>query len=314
MLICDKCNAKINEGSKFCPQCGDSVDEKDIVMDAIENNIANVNLSFGYSSSVNYQKAIDICKNVNTYAVTGDGKSLIHKITLPITEVELVITIFDLVGKWKSSLMLINGKSCTKKDLTYYGVGCYRTRQESFDKNQHCFGEYDHERNIWGCKKLEMPIYPWGGGWLEYGLFDEEGIWHFDKVRIKSELDSAIKKVELCPILDKAKIYKTLDLIPDSINPKTNPNWEYDERAVEVDGNYKKAATGIKPTIKQIYYLIPDESKKPTWNFEDNNQTETTIHLNLGSDKEEIEEKSKNNYLVWILYGVLAIIVAKILF
>jgi predicted amidophosphoribosyltransferase len=32
MLICDKCNAKINQESKFCPQCGDPVDHKDIVV------------------------------------------------------------------------------------------------------------------------------------------------------------------------------------------------------------------------------------------------------------------------------------------
>ena len=164
--------------------------------------------------------------------------------------------------------MLINGKSCTKKDLTYYGIGCFRTRLESVDKATYCYGFHDYERNIWGCKKLEMPMYIWGGGWLDYGAFDKKGVWHFDKNKIKSELDLSISSVELCPMLDKSKIYQTLDLIPDTIDPKNDPNWEYIENYIEVNGKYQKVARGIKPTIKEMYYLIPDD-KKPDWDFEE---------------------------------------------
>lgn len=64
-----------------------------------------------------------------------------------------------------------------------------------------CFGEHEHEANIWGCKRLGMPLTRWGGGWLEYGWFDKNGVWHFDKARIRHELEVRIHENRLCPVL-----------------------------------------------------------------------------------------------------------------
>lgn len=66
---------------------------------------------------------------------------------------------------------------------SHHGVGCYRNRQKAHDPDQFCFGERPHEANLWGCKKLNMPLSEWGGGWLAYGTFDSEGAWIFDKRR-----------------------------------------------------------------------------------------------------------------------------------
>lgn len=294
MLICNKCNASINQESKFCPQCGDIVDEKDIVTNALDSNIANVILTFGYSSSPNYEKALSIVKSLPTYSFTGEDRKIIHRATLPITEIELIISIYDSIGSWKTSQMLINGKSCTKRDLVYNGLGCFRTRLNVPDKNSYCYGIHDYERNIWGCKKLGMPIYNYGGGWLDYGSFDDKGAWHFDKIRIRTELEFAIKNVELCPVLNRTKIYKALNLIPNSIDPKYDKNWEYVEKYFEVDGQYKKVAKGIKPSINEIFYLVPEE-EKPDWDF--TVISEKIIIDNFDLDKENIkyEEEIKND-------------------
>lgn len=163
MFVCDKCSAGINKGSKFCPQCGDPVTEADnMAISIMDGGIANVEISFGHSSSQNLNRAIDICQNIPSFVISGEGKQVQYKVILPITEVELVIKIFDLVGSWKSSQMLINGHSATKKDLTYYGVGCYRNRQKAYKPEQYCFGNREYDANIWGCKKLGLPICEWG--------------------------------------------------------------------------------------------------------------------------------------------------------
>lgn len=310
MLICDKCNAKINQESKFCPQCGDPVDEKDIVADALDDNIANVILTFGYSSSANYEKALSIFKNLPTYSFDGEDKKIIHRVTLPITEIDLIINIYDLIGSWKTSQMLINGKSCTKRDLVYHGIGCFKTRLDVLDKVSYCYGVYDYERNIWGCKKLGMPIYSWGGGWLDYGSFDDKGVWHFDKSRIRTELDIEIKTMELCPALNKAKIYKTLDLVPNSIDPKTDENWQYVEGYIEINGEYKKIAKGIKPTVNEIFYLIPDE-KKPNWDFSVNN-FDNKEDISNDFKETEINKKKDKEYPNWV-YAIFWIIVIYII-
>ena len=77
-----------------------------------------------------------------------------------------MINLYDLVGSWKSSRMLINGKPETKSALVYYGVGCYRERQKAYKLEQYCFGQKEFEINIWGCKRLNMPLSIWGVGWL----------------------------------------------------------------------------------------------------------------------------------------------------
>ena len=124
MLVCDKCSAGITEGAKFCPQCGDPVTDADKVVVPVERDQpATVEITFGRSTSAGFSRATEICKNIPSYIVYGEGKEEQHKVTLPITEVELVINLYELVGSWKSSQMLINGHVATKKDLTYYGVG-----------------------------------------------------------------------------------------------------------------------------------------------------------------------------------------------
>lgn len=174
MFVCDKCDAGITEGARFCAQCGDPVTAADIVtVPVADGSVANVQIAFGQSSSPNYAKAIGICENIPSYKTSGESKQIQHTVALPITEVELLVNLYELVGSWKSSRMLINGNTATKKDLTYYGVGCFRNRQKSFKPEQFCFGEKEYEANIWGCKRLNMPINEWGGGWLDYGQFDK---------------------------------------------------------------------------------------------------------------------------------------------
>ncbi len=305
MPICDKCSAGILEGANFCPQCGDSVTEEDFKsVPALENQIMMAEVTFGYSSSPNYQKALGICQNIPSYQVYGEDKQRQHKITIPVTEIELLINLYDLVGSWKSSQMLINGHSSTKKQLTYYGLGCFKNRQKAYKPEQYCFGEKDYEANIWGCKKLNMPIYEWGGGWLEYGHIDKSGIWHFDKNRIRHELDLAIKENEFCPVLNRKKIMETLEALPDTVDPRKNKNWQYRTE-------YKEVCVGIKPVLKKAnFYVLGDF--KPAWES-DGNSSSTNININISQDKRNffknlLERKISPKILWGIIIAGLCII------
>ncbi len=95
MLVCDKCGASINEGSMFCAQCGDPVTDADKVTQAVTTPTGmRVQIIFGNSSSSGFAKAVSICEKLPTYEVTGEGKQVEHKVTLPLTEVELVAKYF----------------------------------------------------------------------------------------------------------------------------------------------------------------------------------------------------------------------------
>lgn len=313
MLVCGKCSAGINEGSKFCPQCGDPVTEEDrVTMPVTEGQVANVEISFGYSSSPNFNKAIEICQNLPSYTATGEGKHAQYKVSLPITEVELVITVFELVGSWKSSQMLINGHAATKKDLTYYGVGCYRNRQKAYKPDQYCFGEREYDANIWGCKRLGMPINEWGGGWLDYGKFDRSGVWHFDKNRIKHELELLLKENELCPVLDRKRVLETLDNLPDSINPKKDTNWQYRTSYEEVNGEYKEVAVGVKPVIRKINKYILG-GYNPVWESEKQPEVKSQSNVIEVSLSSKEKKKGSSSAALWVVAIVIVILIIAVM-
>lgn len=314
MIACDKCSAAISEGAKFCPQCGDPVTEEDKagVPRGSGAQVALAQITFGKSSSPNYVRAVDICKNIPTYTESKEGANIRHEVTLPLTEADLISNLYNLVGSWKSSQMLLDGRASTKKDLTYFGVGCYRSRQKAFEKNKYCFGEHDYELNIWGCKRLNMPMNEWGGGWLEYGSFDKQGIWHFDKARIRHDLELAIKENELCPILNSEHIIETLEKLPDSINPKTDRNWRYRTSLEEVRGDFKEVATGIRPNIRRATGYVLG-GYRPTWepHEEDcNSEPDLTVRVDLPTkDKSRRSRNSSsdlsNGCVVLIILGVI---------
>ncbi len=315
MLVCDKCGANINAGSRFCAQCGDPVTEADVATTVASSpDGVTVQISFGYSSSSAYSKAVAICERVPSYVVTGEGKQIHHQIVLPLSEVELIINIFDLVGSWKSSQMLINGQSATKKDLTYYGVGCYRNRQKAYKAEAYCYGERQYDANIWGCKKLGMPVFEWGGGWLDYGQFDANGVWHFDKARIRHELEVSLKENELCPALNRARVFETLENLPESVDPKADKNWQYRTTYEDVKGDYKEVAVGIRPVLKKVNrYIIG--GFKPEWEEESSPESATTIRVAvepartvaLSSSGQNRREKRSYTWL-WIILGIIILI------
>lgn len=265
MLICDKCKASISTGAKFCGECGDPVTEADQPRSALAVlGAKSAQITFGTSTSPSFEKAMLLCSKVPTYTTSGEGKSLQHSITLPLTEIDLITNVFDLVGSWKSSRMTIDGVPATKKDLTYGCLGCYKNRQRSYKPENYCYGESAYEANIWGCKRLGMPINEWGGGWLEYGAFDSSGIWHFDKKRIWHDLQIGISQNENCPAFDKVQVLETLDRLPETIDPKTDANWNYKTNYEETNGEYKEVAVGIRPVLSKVNRYVLN-SHKPVW-------------------------------------------------
>lgn len=290
MLICDKCGGKVNEGFQFCPHCGDPITETDLPSKEVSrSNVAQVDISFGYSTSRGYERAVSIAKNIPTYKEEGADKDIIHTVSLPITEVELLINLYDIVGSWKSSRMLINGQLQTKSALVYYGVGCYRERLKAFKPEQYCFGQQEYEYNIWGCKRLNMPITSWGGGWLDYGRFDQHGVWHFDKKRIRHDLEIKIHENELCPVLNPSSIFETVEKLPDTIDPKTDTNWQYTTSYEEVNGEYQEVAKGIRPILNNANVYVIGKYR-PMWKSDESsgeNITRTiTVDLTADGPKE----------------------------
>jgi hypothetical protein len=179
--------------------------------------------------------------------------------------------------------MLIDGQKGTKSDLVYYGIGCYRSRQKSYSPKQYCFGEREYDFNIWGCRRMNMPLL--FGEWLTYGRFDKSGIWYFDRQKIYNELKKYIHENRLCPVLNPKHIIETLKKFPESVNPKTNKSWNYNKQYREINGDYKEVAIGVEPILKKANEFIIGDFL-PKYEFENSTQDNSqTIEINIDANE-----------------------------
>lgn len=314
MLTCDKCGNQIPQAAKFCPHCGDPVTEADQAQQLVTtDHVPQAEVTFGYSSSSNYPTAIELAQKIPTYEEQGEGKDKTHGVTLDVTDLELVITLWDLVGNWKSSQLLIDGQRASKSTLVHKGLGCYRKRQAAYIPQQYCFGEGMHDFNIWGCHRLRLPMNSWAE-WLTFGKFDSKGVWHFDKARIKHALDSAIHEHRLCPVLQPTNVYATLDRFPDSVNPKTDPHWEY------IRDYGSDVATGVRPILKRASEYVLGEFRPNTPDEDAQSGPTYVAEIDLGSTSRPApaskpakpeQRMSRAGCVMWGLLIVIAIAVFR---
>jgi hypothetical protein len=184
-------------------------------------------IDFAYSQSLAYREAMELCRGIPSFTSTGEGNDVVQSIDVPITDIAVLMRLSELVGGWKSFRITIDGGEARRDDLIRLGGACYGKRQASEDPEQYCFGANRLEYNLWGCRRLDMPIDEAGHGWMAYGSLDAQGVWHFDKPRISRALESAMVGCRLCPVFDRARVQKTLDGLPETVDPRRDEHWRY---------------------------------------------------------------------------------------
>lgn len=107
---------------------------------------------------------------------------------------------------------------------------CYKLRQKAYVPREYCFGDSKQHpaRNPWGCWQAKMPL---GSEleWLSYGHFDTDGTFIFDKKKIAHYVFANIEEFRGCPALNMNHIRKVLKIFPETINPKIDKDWKYQE-------------------------------------------------------------------------------------
>ncbi|MGH8585333.1 MAG: hypothetical protein ACREWE_03840 [Gammaproteobacteria bacterium] len=239
---------------------------------------ARVRIYFAYSQSLAYREAMELCRGIPSFTSTGEGNEVVHSIDVPITDIAVLMRLSELVGGWKSFRITIDGGEARRDDLIRLGGECYSKRQASEGPEQYCFGANRLEYNLWGCRRLDMPIDEAGHGWMAYGGLDVQGVWHFDKPRISQALESAMAGCRLCPVFDHARVQKTLDGLPETVDPRRDEHWRYRSGTRTQEGGGPRSA-GIAPVAARIEEYVVG-GFRPQWDFtRDWSDSKTEIFL-----------------------------------
>ena len=174
-----------------------------------------ISVSFGKSTSENYAKAVLLAKNAPQYHEQIDNGIILHQAIYSHrpNEFKAYLMLYELVGSWKSSFVMINGTLIDRKvigKLNYcYGDKC------RIGKNQYCYGASFMTENPFGCHRLQISAAnnPW------WSFYERNGNkWVLDKISMKERIDSYARIYCICPCFNYDKILTILNSLPDTMN------------------------------------------------------------------------------------------------
>ena len=255
-MKCPHCGFE-DEGN-FCSNCGKPLtSEGTNVLTKSENSIK---LGFGKSSSANYNYVVELMEHQPTYSFDSE-KNIHSAIFSAENNIEDFFEIFDYVKSWKSCFVEINGLKVPISKIRN-GLSCFRERQKAYNPVRYCFGEDPGNNSIYhtnplGCRLCGITNGYWNGGWYTIGSLSKSGIFTVDKNQIKHIVKNKIEEIGFCPVLNIDELYRRIDMLPNTINPKKDSNFEY----ITTWENDKSVATGIRMKEKSSGFVVKDYSE-----------------------------------------------------
>jgi ATP-dependent 26S proteasome regulatory subunit len=198
----------------------------------------SLEIRFKKSTSKSYPESLKLLKTFSNAVISESGDSE-NSVTISqdefVEKFNVINILWGMVGNWKSSQILINGKTANVSNLNIYSniVGCYNKYKSAIIQEEHCrlYGN----KEGWGCKFLGevnryLPENSWDRGryWYEFGHFDSETIWKIDKEKIQGILqrEVEVRKISLCPIFSYEKVKTIVNELPEFIDTSADDKWE----------------------------------------------------------------------------------------
>lgn len=207
-------------------------------------------IKFGKSSSQNYPYAVELASRYDTYEKKGDGKNLVHIVSFSPEQLNDFFELYDLVGRWKSCSIYIDGELVPPSKLSF--LWCYRERIKAYDQKAYCYGRDDGHSgndNDFGCRHSRVDLYGWHG-LKGYGEMDRRGVFHVNKDKLRHDVLTNLESYQLCPAFNMETVIKGIDQIPDAIDPRKERDWEYvtdyeDDKVIAVAVRKKEKKRGV---------------------------------------------------------------------
>ncbi len=201
-----------------------------------------LHLTFGRSTSGNYDHAVRMARKLPGYSTTGEGRSLRHEVKTCefMRDPSVWKTFHELlmaVRSWKSTTLDINGVSAGSRwqlEVELYRVReCFQRRPEGAAGDDYCLGKEapTREPSFFGCR-WEVGVSlssassngyfrEKAGRWYEFGnLSSDETVFQVDKSRLQAALEAANRTsiCSVCPAFSVERMQRTVDSLPTEIS------------------------------------------------------------------------------------------------
>lgn len=181
----------------------------------IYNSNWEITVSFGKSSSANFVRAIALAKNADRFEESDFNGSVSYQAVYSSRPKSFLnfIQLYELVSKWKSSAVLINGELIDRKIISGI-IYCYGDKCRS-GKNDFCFGASPFTANLFGCHRIQISRYnhPWWSFAKQDGRY-----YNIDKTAILERIKEYSTPYTCCPAFDYETVIKGFESIPNRLS------------------------------------------------------------------------------------------------
>jgi len=167
---------------------------------------------------------------------------------------------WGIIRKYKETVIFADGRMLTKdqaEDLLNW-IKCYCNHEYFPDQQDYCFISPGVKHlHGWGCKRLHSVMRHGRFGshrgihWYRVGPFDGK-VQFIDKqdIELKLRKEADCKCLNLCPLFSLKKALQYVNQLPDRIDPRNDPEWEYD---LSDEPESKDVPLGVKPKIVEEF-------------------------------------------------------------
>ena len=173
-----------------------------------------ISVSFGKSTSKSFNQALFLAKAAWRYDEYDMNGVVVHQAWFRADKDEFLAftRLYELVGNWKSSAVMINGQLIDRKiigGINYcYGDKCRNGRSDF------CFGASMFTDNPFGCHRLQISTH--NNPWWSFGEWKGD-TFLVNKTAMRNRIDEYCTAYTVCPDFNYEAVLYRLKMLPDKI-------------------------------------------------------------------------------------------------
>jgi transitional endoplasmic reticulum ATPase len=212
-------------------------------------------ITFGWSSSPNYLRAVELAQSFRGYTASGAGKTLIHQVQTPVSLAkdspwDKLQLLLQLVAAWRSTRLRLAGQPVRFWRLCFQVAqvkACYARKLQLHAGPGYCSGQNapSDEVTHFGCRwsqGVSPQLRPWSPSsqrsWIGFGTLSvQRDRFQVDKEAIFQALQAETQRhvCVYCPAFHWYQVRNQIDRLPDAL--PLGPDSPFELKYSDLDRN-----------------------------------------------------------------------------